>query len=143
MDCAFCDIVAGKVQARVVFSDDISIAFLDRRPIFPGHCLLIPKSHYETIEDLPKVLIGPLFSNLQGLAGAVRRGVNADGTFIGNNNKVSQSVPHFHVHVVPRRQKDGLRGFFWPRQKYDSDEQETEIQNAITREFGNLSKQHC
>jgi len=118
-----------------VFTDDVSIAFLDRRPIFPGHCLLIPKEHYETFEDLPRELIGPLFSNCQRITAAVRRAMKADGTFLGINNKISQSVHHMHIHVVPRRARDGLRGFFWPRQKYTSEQQEIQIQEVIKREL--------
>jgi histidine triad (HIT) family protein len=138
-DCVFCDIVSGIVSTRVVYSDEVSLAFLDRRPIFPGHCLLIPKNHYETIEDLPTELIGPLFSNCQRIAKAVRIVLEADGTFLGINNKISQSVPHVHIHIVPRRAKDGLRGFFWPRQKYESEQQAIQIQEAIRSE---LSKQN-
>jgi histidine triad (HIT) family protein len=134
-DCVFCNIVDGSVQARIVFSDEISMGFLDRRPVFWGHCLLIPRDHYETIEDLPSEVIGPFFSNVKRLAIAVRRALEADGTFLGMNNKVSQSVPHVHVHVVPRKTKDGLRGFFWPRQKYENDEQEIRIQEAVRREL--------
>ncbi len=94
--------------------------------------------HYETIEDLPPDIIGPLFSNAKRLAIAVRRATVSDGTFLGINNKISQSVPHLHVHVVPRRAKDGLRGFFWPRQKYESEEEEAKIQVAIRRELDAL-----
>ncbi len=134
-DCDFCNIGAGNLPARIVFEDDISIAFLDRRPVFLGHCLLIPKEHYETFEDLPRELIGPLFTNCQRITIAVRKALDADGTFLGINNKVSQSVHHVHIHVVPRREKDGLRGFFWPRQKYESELQEDQIQEAIKREL--------
>ena len=98
------------------------MAFLDARPVFPGHCLLVPRAHHETLADLPPELVEPLFASAQRLARAVEAGMGADGTFVAINNRVSQSVPHLHVHVVPRRRKDGLRGFFWPRQKYDSDD---------------------
>jgi|SRR5579872_2906209 len=133
MDCVFCSIVRGETPARIVFSDQISLAFLDRRPIFLGHTLLIPREHFETLEDLPSSLLGPFFSNAKLLAISVRKAMEADGTFLGINNKISQSVPHLHVHIVPRRVKDGLRGFFWPRQKYESEEQENSIQEAIKR----------
>ena len=93
------------------------------RPLFLGHVLLTPKDHYETLPDLPSHLVQPLFTNAQLLALAVKQGLGADGTFIAINNIVSQSVPHLHVHIVPRRRKDGLRGFFWPRHKYDSDDE--------------------
>jgi histidine triad (HIT) family protein len=120
--CQFCRIIAGEVTANIVFEDAISIAFLDYRPLFPGHCLLITKQHYQTLLDLPQDLIGPLFSNVQFLAATVQRVMEADGSFVAINNVVSQSVPHFHVHIVPRKRGDGLRGFFWPRQKLSAEE---------------------
>jgi histidine triad (HIT) family protein len=110
------------VSANVVFEDRISVAFLDYRPLFPGHCLLISKQHYVTLTDLPADLVGPLFLNAQLLAGTVQRAMQADGTFVAMNNVVSQSVPHFHIHIVPRRRGDGLRGFFWPRHKVSEEE---------------------
>jgi histidine triad (HIT) family protein len=122
-DCVFCSIVAGDTPARVVWSDDATLAFLDLRPLFPGHVLLVPREHHETLTDLPPALIAPLFAAAQRVAGAVRDGMDADGTFVAMNNTVSQSVPHLHVHVVPRRRKDGLRGFFWPRQRYAGEEE--------------------
>ena len=118
--CGFCAIVEGKAPESVVFEDERTLAFLDHRPLFPGHCLLIPKTHYETLADLPEDLIGPLFRNARLLAAAVEQAQSAEGSFVGINNRVSQSVPHLHIHVVPRRKKDGLRGFFWPRQKYEN-----------------------
>jgi histidine triad (HIT) family protein len=129
--CAFCEIVAGTRPAHVVLDDDSCLAFLDARPVFPGHVLLVPKAHHETLADLPPALVEPLFSRAQRLSVAVPTGVDAVGTFVGINNTVSQSVPHLHVHVVPRRPKDGLRGFFWPRTKYDSDEQAAAVADAI------------
>jgi histidine triad (HIT) family protein len=116
----------------VVFDDPVSFAFLDHRPLFVGHTLLVPKTHYETLEDLPAELIGPFFSNVQVLARAVERGLDAEGSFVGINNRVSQSVPHLHVHIVPRRKKDGLRGFFWPRQAHP-DEAEMQRAQAVIR----------
>ena len=116
--CAFCDIVAGDVPAHVVATFDDAVAFLDARPVFPGHVLLVPRGHYETLSDLPPELLEPLFAGAQRLARAVEAGMGAEGTFVAMNNTVSQSVPHLHVHVVPRSRKDGLRGFFWPRQRY-------------------------
>ena len=116
--CLFCRIASRELDAKIIFEDAISIAFLDIRPLFHGHCLLITKAHYETITDLPRDLIGPFFLNVQLLARAVQDAMQAEGAFIAINNKVSQSVPHFHLHVVPRRKGDGLRGFFWPRLKY-------------------------
>jgi histidine triad (HIT) family protein len=116
--CAFCEIVAGRLERHVVLEDERSLAFLDRRPLFPGHCLLVPRDHLETLIDLPQEMIAPLFSNARLLASAMERALGAEGSFVAVNNRISQSVPHLHVHVVPRRRKDGLRGFFWPRQKY-------------------------
>lgn len=129
--CAFCRIKAGAVPARLVFQDEISLAFLDYRPVFPGHCLLIPKQHYETLTDLPENLIGPFFKNAQRLSDAVESAMEAHGTFVAMNNRVSQSVPHFHTHIVPRRRKDGLKGFFWPRQPYQSEAEAEAVQSAI------------
>jgi histidine triad (HIT) family protein len=120
--CVFCDVVGGSDPSRVVFEDDISVAFLDHRPLFPGHTLLVPRDHYETLTDLPPALIGPLFLNVQLLARTIETALEAQGSFVAMNNRISQSVPHFHTHIVPRRPKDGLRGFFWPRTRYASDD---------------------
>ena len=120
----------------MVLEDGIAFAFLDFRPVFPGHCLLVPRDHHETLGDLPGDLVGPLFATAQRLSRAVESGMGADGTFVAMNNRISQSVPHLHVHVVPRRRKDGLRGFFWPRQKYESDE---EMEAVATRIRGVLA----
>ena len=120
--CIFCDVVRGEVEAEIVFEDDCCLAFLDHRPLFPGHTLLVPREHHETLTDLPQGLVAPLFSDAQLLARAVRDAMGAEGSFVAMNNKVSQSVPHLHVHVVPRRKIDGLRGFFWPRHRYRGDE---------------------
>jgi len=119
--CLFCEIAAGTRPAHVVLETADVMAFLDHRPVFPGHCLLVPRTHVETLPDLPAALIVPLFSEAQRLARAVPSALGAHGTFVAMNNKVSQSVPHLHVHVVPRKAKDGLRGFFWPRVKYESE----------------------
>jgi histidine triad (HIT) family protein len=129
--CTFCKVVAGAIPANTVFEDDLSLAFLDYRPLFPGHCLLAPKDHFETLSDLPRDLVGPFFENVQLLAKAVELALEADGSFIAINNKVSQSVPHLHVHIVPRRRKDGLKGFFWPRNKYENEAQIIEVQKLI------------
>ena len=129
--CSFCNIVAGDLDARIVLDDESCLAFLDQRPVFPGHCLVIPKHHYETLAELPDELTGSLFRNVKHLSSSVQQALNADGTFVAINNGVSQSVPHVHVHVVPRRHKDGLRGFFWPRQHYATDEEAEQIADRI------------
>ncbi|MEY2437220.1 MAG: histidine triad family protein [Acidimicrobiaceae bacterium] len=119
----FCEIVAGTASAHVVLEDADVLAFLDARPLFPGHTLLIPRQHVETLPDLPAPLVQPLFAAAQRLAKAMVDGLGAEGSFVAINNVVSQSVPHLHVHVVPRTKGDGLRGFFWPRTKYASDDE--------------------
>ena len=139
-NCIFCKIVRGELAAPVVFEDNSSLAFLDHRPVFPGHCLLIPKSHYETLADLPEDLIGPFFKNAQLLARAVESAMSAHGTFVAMNNRVSQSVPHLHVHIVPRRRKDGLKGFFWPRYPYKSEAETDAVQSAIRNAVTGLAK---
>jgi histidine triad (HIT) family protein len=134
--CIFCDIIAGTADAHVVFSDDQHIAFLDRRPVFPGHTLVVPRSHLVTLDEVPATDVGPLFTTVQKLAMAVETALDAHGTFVALNNKVSQSVPHLHVHVVPRRFKDGLRGFFWPRQKYSGEEEMAAVAASIDAALG-------
>jgi histidine triad (HIT) family protein len=124
-DCAFCEIVAGTRPAHVVFSDEVAIGFLDARPVFKGHVLVAPVAHYVTLADLPTALLGPLFGRVQQVSAAMPAAFGAQGSFVAENNVVSQSVPHLHVHVVPRTKGDGLRGFFWPRGKY-ADEAEAE-----------------
>jgi histidine triad (HIT) family protein len=119
--CVFCAIVAGEVPAYRVADTPDGVAFLDARPVFPGHVLVVPRPHLATLADLPPDLLPGYFTLVQRVAGAVEQGLGADGTFVALNNKVSQSVPHLHTHVVPRRFKDGLRGFFWPRHKYASE----------------------
>jgi histidine triad (HIT) family protein len=129
--CPFCELVSGRVAGAVVLDDESSMAFLDHRPLFPGHCLLIPKTHYPTLEELPPSEVGPLFHNARLLSAAVEEALGAEGSFVALNNRVSQSVPHLHVHVVPRRKKDGLRGFFWPRGKYSGDSEMESVRLAI------------
>jgi histidine triad (HIT) family protein len=137
--CLFCKIIAGEVTARIVFEDEISLAFLDHRPVFPGHCLLMPKKHFETLADLPGSLIGPFFGNAKLLTSAIESAMEAHGTFVAMNNRVSQSVPHLHVHIVPRRRKDGLRGFFWPRYPYKSEEEAELVQSIIRKAMADLN----
>src|SRR3989442_951348 len=137
-NCVFCGVITGNVAAPIVFEDASSVAFLDHRPVFPGHCLLVPRDHIETLADLPVNLVGPFFSTTQLLTRAVEQALEAQGTFVAINNRVSQSVPHLHVHIVPRRRKDGLRGFFWPRNKYENAEQMHLIQEAIKSTIAKL-----
>ena len=118
-DCLFCAIVAG-ADAYRVWEDDAALAFLDIRPVFPGHTLVVPRVHVETLGDLPAGMVGPYFAAVQHLARAVEGAMGAGGSFVAMNNRVSQSVPHLHAHVVPRTKGDGLRGFFWPRHRYPS-----------------------
>ena len=136
MTCLFCTIVSGEQAAAVVLDEAETMAFLDHRPVFPGHCLLVPRRHHETLADLPPAFLGPFFATAQRLAVAVERALGADGTFVAMNNRVSQSVPHFHVHVVPRRRKDGLRGFFWPRTRYESDDAQAAMAARIRDALG-------
>jgi histidine triad (HIT) family protein len=126
VDCIFCAIVAGDVPAEVVLDEPDFLGFLDRRPVFKGHVLLVPRQHVHTLLDLPTALHAGLVSAAQRLAGAVVAGLGAAGSFVAMNNVVSQSVPHLHVHVVPRTKGDGLRGFFWPRTTYASDAEAAE-----------------
>ncbi len=116
--CPFCDIVSGRGDAEVVFDDYVAVAFLDRTPLFPGHTLVIPRRHVLTLPDLALDEVGPFYRRVQHVARIVPEVLSAQGTFVANNNVVSQSVAHLHVHVVPRTRGDGLRGFFWPRSKY-------------------------
>jgi len=139
--CPFCKIGKGEIEAYRVFEDDMSYAILDNNPVFPGHCLLIPKAHHQLVEQLPHPLISPLFTNLQIVSNGVKTGMKAEGTFLGINNGVSQHVPHLHIHVIPRRKGDGLKGFFWPRSKYPDDKTAQEIQAAIKSTIDKLKSQ--
>ena len=130
-NCLFCRIVSGELPATIVYEDENSLAFLDHRPLFHGHTLLVPREHVETLADLPASLVAPYFKAAQLLSRAVQSALDAEGTFVAMNNRVSQSVPHLHVHVVPRRRKDGLKGFFWPRTKYKDEAEMKAVQNKI------------
>jgi histidine triad (HIT) family protein len=123
VECLFCEIVAGRIPAHIVLSDDVAVGFLDTRPVFKGHVLVAPREHYVTLADLAAELVGPLFLRVRRVSAAMPAALGAQGSFVGENNIVSQSVPHLHVHVVPRTKGDGLRGFFWPRGKYADDEE--------------------
>ena len=134
--CRFCAVEAGTAPAHIVSEGEATLAFLDHRPVFPGHTLLVPRRHIETLVDLPDDLIGPLFTDARRIAAAMEDGFGAHGTFVALNNRISQSVPHLHVHIVPRHRKDGLRGFFWPRTRYEDDAEmaavATRLREALT-----------
>jgi histidine triad (HIT) family protein len=134
-DCVFCSIVAGETAAHLVLDDEVAVAFLDVRPLFPGHVLVVPREHHVTLPDLPPDLIGPFFERVQQLAAAVPIAMEATGTFVAMNNLVSQSVLHLHAHVVPRTKGDGLKGFFWPRTKYRDDAHATGVAERIRDEL--------
>ncbi|MFE0459547.1 HIT family protein [Kitasatospora sp. NPDC058965] len=129
--CAFCALLAEPGGAQVVFRDEVAFAFLDHRPLFPGHLLVVPVVHAVTLTDLAPELVGPFFQRVRLLTGAVQTAMAAAGSFVAMNNKVSQSVPHLHVHVVPRNPKDGLRGFFWPRRRYRDEAQAAETAQLL------------
>lgn len=129
--CAFCSIATGEASAHVVLADDAVVAFLDTRPLFAGHTLVVPRPHVVTLADLADDDVAPLFERVRALSMAVRDATDAQGTFVALNNVVSQSVPHLHVHVVPRTKGDGLRGFFWPRTRYDDDAHAARVATSI------------
>jgi histidine triad (HIT) family protein len=131
LSCIFCQIVAGTLPAHVVLDDDVVLAFLDKTPLFPGHVLLVPRAHVVTLPELPREAVGPVFERVQRIAAALPKALGAQGTFVALNNTVSQSVPHLHVHVVPRTKGDGLKGFFWPRKKYAGDDEMAETAARI------------
>ena len=129
--CVFCDVIEARSEAVIVARTDLTVAFLDRSPVFFGHTLVLPIAHHETLADLPRELMSPLFSEVQRVSRAVEQGLGAAGSFVAMNNRVSQSVAHLHVHVVPRNRKDGLRGFFWPRQRYRDAAHMDEVASAL------------
>ncbi len=136
--CPFCKIIRREEPAHIIFENEHILVFLDKKPLFTGHCLLIPKNHIENFDKLPLDLLRSLFEFSQILSKAVENSMKANGTFIAINNKVSQSVPHVHIHIVPRRPKDGLKGFFWPRTHYISDEHMENVQKLISTEIKTL-----
>ena len=134
--CTFCAIAAGEIAAHRVTEDDACVAFLDTRPLFVGHVLVIPRAHRETIVDLTPDELTAVFGFAQCLSRAMEVALGAEGSFVAMNNRISQSVPHAHVHVVPRRKGDGLRGFFWPRQKYSSDAEAADVAAKLRAALG-------
>ena len=137
-DCVFCKVATADLPAFIVYEGRDFIAFLDSHPLFPGHVLLCPREHYVTLLELPQRLAGAAMMTVQLLARAVESAVDAEGTFIAINNRVSQTVPHLHIHIVPRRRRDGLKGFFWPRQNYQDDAAREAVRDAIEREVQKL-----
>ena len=133
MRCVFCEIISGAVPAAMVLEQDSVVAFLDHQPLFPGHVLVLPREHYATLGELPEAEVGPYFGAVKRIASAVERAMHADGAFVAINIKISQSVPHLHTHVVPRRKGDGLFGksFQWIRHRYPSEAATREAQQAI------------
>ncbi|MGO9176434.1 MAG: HIT family protein [Desulfobaccales bacterium] len=138
LPCKFCRIISRELPAYVVFEDEFSLAFLDHKPLFPGHSLLVPKRHYPTLPELPARLLKPLFADAALLARAMEAGLLAEGSFVAINNRISQSVPHLHIHVVPRRRRDGLKGFFWPRQRYRDEGHIQEVQSLLKETMARL-----
>lgn len=136
--CIFCKLASGEIPSHAVYQDADTYAFLDNQPLFPGHVLLAPRGHYETLGDLPVPLVGPVFTTAQLIARAVENALDAEGTFVAINNRVSQTVPHLHIHIVPRRRRDGLKGFFWPRHDYQDDSARETVRDAIEREIKKL-----
>jgi histidine triad (HIT) family protein len=120
--CLFCAVAAGELEASMVVQSEEAVAFLDHRPVFKGHTLVVPRRHVETLAALPVDQLEPFFSLVQSVSRAVVSSLGAQGSFVAMNNTVSQSVPHLHAHVVPRTKGDGLRGFFWPRVRYEEGE---------------------
>jgi histidine triad (HIT) family protein len=139
--CVFCRIIAGEVAAARVYEDDRVVVFLDNSPLFHGHCLVVPRLHYDTLLDVPGELLQPLMNVVQLLGRAAERGLGADGSFVAVNNKVSQSVPHLHVHVIPRRKGDGMKGFFWPRHPYRDNSQLEEFRMRIEDAIRDLKQE--
>ncbi len=135
MSCLFCSIIAGDAGAHVVLDEPDVLAILDIHPVFKGHVLVLPKPHVVTLPELPADQLAPLFGAVQRVGAAIQSGLCADGHWVAINNIVSQAVPHLHVHVVPRRRKDGLRGFFWPREKYSDDAEMAAYATAISDVF--------
>ncbi len=132
-NCLFCQIAAKKIPAQMVYEDDRVMAFLDIGPVFHGHTLVAPKAHTDTLLDLPDDLSAPLLAAVKLIGRAIEEGLGAEGSFIAVNNRVSQTVPHLHVHVMPRTRGDGMKGFFWPRRPYRDEEQREQVRAALAK----------
>ena len=138
VSCVFCKIIAGEIPAQVVHETEHCTVFLDSGPLFAGHCLVCPKQHFDTLMDVPPGLLQPIFETAQAVGRAVESGLGAEGSFVAINNKVSQSVPHLHVHVIPRRRKDGMKGFFWPRRPYRDENEMRDTAEALRQAIRQL-----
>lgn len=130
-ECKFCGVVSDKLEVKLIFSDGDSVAFLDSKPLFFGHCLLIPKKHFKTIMDAPDELLSRLFLNAKLLSKAIKEAMGSDGILLLANNEISESVPHFHIHIIPRKKGDGLHGFMWPRRTYESEAEADSVAHRI------------
>lgn len=129
--CIFCQVIAGEIPGALVLDEPECLTYLDLNPLIPGHCVLVPRQHYPTLLEAPDKLIGTLFSNAKLIAKAMEEALGAEGTFVGMNNKINQDVPHLHIHIVPRRLKDGLRGFMWRRKPYEDNTEIREVQKKL------------
>ena len=138
-NCLFCRMIQGEVATPVVYESEVAFAFLDHRPVFAGHCLVLPRRHIETLAHVPPELLGPFFAEVQLISRAVETAMAAQGTFVAMNNRISQSVPHLHVHVVPRNRGDGLKGFFWPRTRYATAEESERVRALVAAAAGGLA----
>ncbi len=132
-DCIFCRIISGEIPADTVYSDKHVVVFLDAKPLFPGHVLIVPRVHYETLTDLPRELLEPVYGCVQRVATVMETALGAEGSFTCNNNKISQTVAHLHIHVIPRKKGDGMSGFFWPRHGYTGDAHRAEVVEALRK----------
>lgn len=137
-DCIFCRIADGRLSTDIIDQDETTVTFLDHSPVFPGHLLIIPRAHVDTLTDLPGERLQPFLRQVQRAALAIEAGIGAQGSFVAINNKVSQTVPHLHAHVIPRRKGDGMKGFFWPRRHYTDDAQRLDIAEKLREAFRSL-----
>ncbi len=138
--CIFCQIAKQEIDTKIVFQNNETLAFLDHRPLFPGHVLLIPHEHLITLADVPAGLLARLTAEARLLSMAMEQALGAEGSFVAINNRVSQSVPHLHIHIVPRKKGDGLKGFFWPRQKYRDDAHMEEVRAKLSASSDELQR---
>jgi histidine triad (HIT) family protein len=134
-DCIFCRIASGEIATEVIAQDENTLVFLDHSPVFPGHLLIVPRKHVDTLIDLPDDQLAPFLAQVRRASKAVETGLGAEGSFVAINTKVSQTVPHLHAHVMPRKKGDGMKGFFWPRRNYSDDAHRQEIVAKLREAF--------